>query len=94
MPSQFSRKQTTYDSKALAILYAGLPPFSRDDDGTEYATNVLRSGGTLTRVYGHVESFLMLIYSYMLITCIGPTSISLTVLPNSQPTTSADRISL
>lgn len=50
------RKQTTHDLKVLAALYVGLPSFSRDDDGTAYAISVLNSGGTLTRVYGHVES--------------------------------------
>ncbi|QGA20609.1 hypothetical protein EYB26_008315 [Talaromyces marneffei] len=41
----------------LAALYIGLPSFSRDDDGTEYATNVLKSGGKLTRVYEVREYF-------------------------------------
>lgn len=88
-----SRKHTTHDLKVLAILYVGLPGFSRNDDGTKYATSVLRSGGTLTRVYGHVESLLMLNYSYLLINCIGSTSTSLMVLPNLQQTMSLVRIS-
>lgn len=59
-PQSLVGSQNNSPLKVLAALYAGLPSFSRDDDGTAYATSVLNSGGTLTRVYGYVESFLML----------------------------------
>ncbi|RAO69154.1 uncharacterized protein BHQ10_005166 [Talaromyces amestolkiae] len=41
----------------LAMLYIGLPSFSRNDDGTGYAISVLKSGRTLTRVYGVQDFF-------------------------------------